>query len=189
MSGSSKSERESPRIIRVADLKPSAGFEFLLTPDAPARQALAETLGIDGIRKLRFEGRLEAAGKSDWQLTGKLGATVVQPCVVTLEPVVTRIDEDVARLYLAKMPEPEPGEVEMPEDDTLEELTGEVDLGGVMAEALSLALPAFPRAVGAELGDMTVTEPGVAPLTDADLKPFAGLAGLKDKLGGDAGED
>jgi hypothetical protein len=54
-----------------------------------------------------------------------------------------------------------------------------------MIEALSLALPPFPRAADAEPVDITVTEPGAAPLDADAVKPFAGLAGLRDKLTGD----
>ena len=108
---------------------------------------------------------------------------MVQPCVITTEPVTTRIDEPVLRRYLAEAPAPTGGEeVEMPEDDTVEPLPAEIDLGAVMAEALALALPAFPRATGAELGAVVAGPPGVAPLTDEAARPLAGLAGLRDRL-------
>ena len=45
-------------------------------------------------------------------------------------------------------------------------------------EALSLALPLYPRAPGAELGAQVFAPPGAEPLTDDVIKPFAGLAGL-----------
>ena len=53
--------------------------------------------------------------------------------------------------------------------------------------ALALALPLYPRAPGAELGQAVFAEPGTAPLKDEDLRPFAGLAGLKAKLEGGGG--
>ena len=74
------------------------------------------------------------------------------------------------------------GEVEMPEDDTVEELPATLNLVDVMTEALALALPDFPRADGAELGEAIFTEPGVAPMRDEDTRPFAGLSSLKDAL-------
>jgi uncharacterized metal-binding protein YceD (DUF177 family) len=80
---------------------------------------------------------------------------------------------------------PSESEAEMPEDDTAEPLPETVDLSAVAAEALALALPAFPRAEGAGLHVQAFTEPGKAPLTDDDVKPFAGLSGLLDRLGKD----
>jgi uncharacterized metal-binding protein YceD (DUF177 family) len=110
---------------------------------------------------------------------------VVQPCVVTLEPVVTRLEEDVARNWVSDFEVPEAEEVEIPEAVEDEPLGAEIDLGAVMVEALALALPAFPRAEGAELSESAFTEPGQKPMTDEDARPFAGLAALRDKLAGD----
>ena len=84
---------------------------------------------------------------------------------------------------------PEGAEVEMPEDDSIEPLPATLDLGAVMIEALSLALPTFPRAAGAELGQVLATRAGIAPMTDEDAKPFAGLGALRDKLAKDGGDD
>ncbi len=51
-----------------------------------------------------------------------------------------------------------------------------------MFEALTLALPLYPRADGADLGEPVFTEPGKRPLTDEDARPFAGLKDLRDRL-------
>ncbi|NNK79430.1 MAG: DUF177 domain-containing protein, partial [Litoreibacter sp.] len=52
----------------------------------------------------------------------------------------------------------------------------------IALEALSLALPAYPRAEGAELGETVFSEPGTDPMSDEDAKPFAALAALKNKM-------
>ncbi len=154
---------------------------FELKPDANARAALAERLGISAIRKLRLAGRVTPEGSRDWRLEAELGATVVQPCVVTLAPVTTRIDETVTRRYLAHVPSYEEGsEIEMPEDETAEALPAALDLGSVMEEALALALPAYPRAEGVDGGAQALAGPGVAPMTDEDAKPLAQLKRLLD---------
>lgn len=169
--------------VRVADLPARKPSRITLSPDADACAALAAELGIEAVRKLRFEVTLKPMGKRDWQLDGTLGATVVQACVVTLAPVTTRIEEQVSRSYVTDYtPAPDGSEVEMPEDDTVEPLPAILDLGAVMTEALALALPLYPRADGAEVGEAVFTEPGKAALTDDDVKPFAGLAGLRDQL-------
>jgi len=96
--------------------------------------------------------------------------------------VTTRIDQKIKRTYLSDIEDPLIGEVEMPEDDTVEEFPTTLNLVDVMTEALALALPDFPRADGAELGEAIFTEPGVAPMRDEDTRPFAGLSSLKDAL-------
>jgi uncharacterized metal-binding protein YceD (DUF177 family) len=115
---------------------------------------------------------------------------VVQPCVVTAEPVTTRLDETVERRYLADLEEPTGEEAEMPEDDTLEPVPVVLDLSAVLAEALALALPIYPRAPGAALDEAVFAAPGIAPMTDQDAKPLAALAALRDRLSDDdGGED
>lgn len=174
-------------ILRLAELPRRKTTEFLLAPEAPERQALADALGILGLKKLNFKGHLAPMNGADWQLSAKLGATVVQACVVTLAPVTTRIDINVERSYLAPTDtgRTDAGDDlghEIPEDDTIEPLTPTIDLGLVIFEALTLNLPDYPRAPGAGLGEAVFAEPGIDPLTDGDLKPFAGLADLRNKL-------
>jgi len=142
-----------PRPLRVSDLSTGKPTSFEIRPDAATLTDIARDLALDGLKKLSFKGSVKTIGKSDWQLDGTLGATVVQPCVVTLDPVSTRIDVPVSRLYVHDFEQPNTTEEEMPEDDSQE-----------------------------PLGTLTVTEPGKTPMTDEDAKPFAGLAALKDSL-------
>jgi len=180
--------------IRPADLPQGRVVEIELVPDAPTLAAIAAELGLDGLRKMRVTGKLAPLGKRDWRFTGHIGATVTQPCVVTLEPVNTRIEEDIQRSWRAGL-EPQTGsEVEMPEDADEEPLGEVIDLGAVALEALVLAIPLYPQTEGATLARKEFTEPGKQAMSDDDARPFAGLAALRASLdsGGDSddgGED
>ncbi len=187
------SEQPLSQILRLADLPKRKKTAFSLTPEAPERQKLAQALGISLVKKLDFRGDLTPLDGQDWQLSARLGATVVQPCVVTLAPVTTRIDVDVDRKYLARAAEsarhePDAPDREIPEDVTIEPLPASLDLGQVAFEALALNLPDYPRAPDAGLGEAVFAEPGIDPLKDSDLKPFAGLAELRNKLNKDEDE-
>jgi len=165
-------------------------IDFAIAAGPGWRQALAGALDLQGLGACRLSGRLVPEGREDWRLEARLQAEVVQSCVLTLAPVTTVIDEDVVRRFLASPPAPpEGGEAEMPEDDSIEALSDPLDLGAVMEEALALALPPFPRAGEAEFAPVRAAPPGVAPLADEDLKPFAGLAELTRRAGGSTGED
>ncbi len=170
--------------VRTATLTPDRGTEFDLRPDAETLSALADWLGILRLRKARFAGRLKPEPGGGWRLSGQLGATIVQPCIVTLEPVTTRIEERVERRYLPDYRDPAAeaapeDEIELPEDVDTEALGAMIDPGAVMAEALALALPLYPRAEGAELEQRAFTEPGKPAMSDADARPFAALARLR----------
>ncbi len=168
--------------LRVADLPQNTPTPFDLRPGTQSLAAIKDELGLLGLRKLSFKGDVRAQGKRDWVVSGKLGATVVQPCVVSLDPVTTRIDLPVTRVFLADWSDPDEEEFEIPEGDETEPLGAEIDPQAIMIEALSLALPQYPRKDGAELGQADYTEPGKQAMTDKDVKPFAGLAGLRDAM-------
>ena len=168
---------------RVTELSQNRPTAFLLRPDRTQMDAIADELGLLGLRKLSFSGELRSEGKRDWRLDASLGATVVQRCVVSLEPVTTRLDEEISRLFVADMPVvPASDEMEMPEDDTQEPLAEVIDLNKVMIEALTLALPDYPRRDEAALEQTEFTPPDTAPVDEEERKPFAALAGLKAKL-------
>ncbi|MCB2116697.1 MAG: DUF177 domain-containing protein [Rhodobacteraceae bacterium] len=172
--------------FRVDALPARKPTRFDLVPDTHARTRLAEALDILSIDALRFRGELRPAGKRDWILDAVLVADVTQACVVTLEPVPARIEEEVTRRYVADLPAPTSDEIEMP-DETVEPLPVVIDAGAVMIEALTLALPPFPRAPGAAFAGAFATRPGAEPLTETEVRrPFAGLADLM-KKGGDEG--
>jgi uncharacterized metal-binding protein YceD (DUF177 family) len=170
--------------LRLADLPQRKPTVARLVPDLGELEALADLLEVDVLRKVRLDATLRPGPGRDWTLEGRLGATVVQPCRVTTEPVTTRIEEAVARRYSPDYALPEGDEAEMPEDDTLEPLPAVLDLGAVLEEVLALSIPAFPRAEGADEVDLAAAPPGAAPLDDEKVKPFAGLADLKRRLEG-----
>ena len=176
---------DTPR-IRLSALPRATGHPVRWEPSAEVCGSLAAELEIRALRKLRFEGRLSPEGRADWRLDGALGATAVQDCVVTLEPVTTRVDVEVERLFAADAGPGPAGETEMAEDaDLVEPLPETLDLRALLAEALLLELPRFPRADGAELGLSTAAPPGARPLEEEREKPFAGLAELRARLEGE----
>lgn len=155
---------------------------YELRPKEEVVEDLRDSLDLIGLRKVRLEVTVHPMGQTDWRLEGKIGATVVQPCVVTLDPVTTRLDETFERKFLAEFVEPDAAEAEMDEDDTVEALPAELDLLTVLQESLALALPPYPRSDAADGAQTTFAEPGVTPMSDEDVKPFASLQGLRDKL-------
>ena len=175
--------------LRVADLSQKSETPFSLRPDKAALAVTANQMGISALRKLSFEGSVAPEGDRDWRLKARLGATVVQPCVVTLDPVTTRIETDITRLFSRHYEDPEEPEAEMPDDDTVERLGQWIDPQAVMMEALALHIPEYPRSAEAELGSAQFTEPGQKPMTDEDARPFAGLANLRDQLSQKTGDD
>ena len=159
--------------LRVNRLNPRQATDLDLTPDAAERAAIAADLGLIDLPNARLRARITATGADGWALTGQLTARVVQPCGVTLDPVATDIDEPVNRRWSPHLATPDADEAEIPDDDT-EPLGQTIDAGEVLTEALSLALPLYPRAPGAALADAGED----TPAAQDTRRPFAGLASL-----------
>lgn len=169
--------------LPVADMPSGREISFDLVFDKDQLLEARAKLDILDVQKLRFTGKLSPRGRKDWTLEGTIGATVTQACVVTLEPVKTRIDEPVTRIFVTNWEEPDADSVvEMPEEVNEDPLGTEVDLEAIAIESVALAMPDYPRSANAALEEAVFTEPGVAPMTDQAAKPFAGLAALKEKL-------
>jgi len=172
------------RVIELAAIRDQDEFAFDIRPEPGEAVALARLMGAISLRRMRFAGRLIAIAPKGWKLEAQLGATVVQPCVVTLEPVTTRIDQDVARRYLPAADEtPREVMIDANEDDEVEPLGPRIDLGLVAIEALALALPAYPRRADAVLAPEAAAALNARDPDDAETKPFAALAALRNKLG------
>ncbi|MEM1374073.1 MAG: DUF177 domain-containing protein [Pseudomonadota bacterium] len=168
--------------IALSKLSAAGPYTRHWEPDAATRAAMAARLDLTDLRKLRADITLTPLAGRDWRLEVAWGATVVQPCVVTLAPVVTRLEDVSTLTYTARMPEVTEAEAEMPEDESLEPLPASIDLLGTVGEMIALALPDYPRADDTDMEPAIFGPPGEAPMTDEDAKPFAGLAALKEKL-------
>lgn len=157
---------------------------FLFVPRRRAAAAMAADIGAIEIKKLRFEGVVVSTGTSSWQLTGQLGATVIQECVVSLAPVKTRLDAKVVRNFTT---EAAAGTTRsyapVPELD-IEVVARLIDLAAVAREALLLELPTYPKIEGAE-AKMSKFPGGTGPEFHEDgRRPFASLSELRNRLFG-----
>lgn len=163
--------------LRTAALSNRKPTRFDFRPEPADRAAIAAALGLLKLPDFRFRGALTPVGRYDFDLEAELTANAVQPCSVTLAPVPCTLSETVHRRFVADYIVPEAEEIEMVDDET-EALPEVIDIAALASEALALALPLYPRAAGAELGEAVFAAPGTAPLVDEALKPFAGLAAL-----------
>jgi uncharacterized metal-binding protein YceD (DUF177 family) len=149
------------------------------------RAALAQRFGLEAIHSLAAKAELVRTGEAV-RATGRVTAAVVQSCVASGVPVEEQVAEDFAIEF---RPHPQVGgpdeEIELSEGelDVVFYDAAAVDLGDAVAETVSLALNPFPRAPDAE---DALRAAGVKSEEEAraEASPFAGLAALKDKLGG-----
>ncbi len=182
-----RQDNEFSRITRLDEIEAGTPTAVVLEAGPDECAALAKRLSLLALDRLRAELRVWRI-KDGLRISGRLCATGSQACVVTLEPVAFALDEPVElALYRADAlarEEERLGEAQWQETLDLDVLEGEeVDLGEIVAQSLSLALPAYPRAPHAdevmsryapEAPDGDRLEPAVAERGN----PFAKLADL-----------
>ncbi|MEM9781486.1 MAG: DUF177 domain-containing protein [Pseudomonadota bacterium] len=176
--------------VAVGALVETGGLTVELRPEAAERAAIADYLGLAALEQLAFRAEITPQDEG-WLLAGRLSAALSQPCVVTLEPVPSEIETTMERRYLPGVTPPAGNEIELDADaDAAPEALGDaIDVAAPMIETLALSLDPFPRAPGAEHGTRSYGPPGAEPLTDEAAKPFAGLAALKTRIGGNGDGD
>jgi uncharacterized metal-binding protein YceD (DUF177 family) len=157
------------------------GRHIDLVADAQARAAVAKLAGLAAVPRLEASFDVTRYGRSGLHVVGRVSATVVQTCVVTLEPLENEVDEEIDIAFVsAPSPSVEDyssGEVEVPLEDAPEPLVGnKVDLGAIATEFLILGLDSYPRKPNA------VFEAPSAG--DESAHPFAALAEFKKGQGG-----
>ena len=151
--------------------------------DADERTALAKRFGLLALDSLTAKVGLTPVDGGLVRVHGALAAEVTQACVVTLEPVPTRVEASFERLYGADAPEEAGGPIaDADTEESPEPFTdGAVDVGEAVAEQLALELDPFPRAPGAAFDGFTSGSKSVGDDDTGNAGPFAALARLKEK--------
>ena len=175
---------ELSRIVRLSEIGSAPRPEHIEARPAE-REALVERFGLASLDRLEADltVRREAAGV---RVKGRVKAVAAQVCVVSGEPVPTRIDEPVELLFASDAPTAKPDEeIELGERDLdVVPLEGEaVDLGEAVAQSFGLALDPYPRAseeVLAAVRQRLLTEEEAEARAEADKaarNPFRVLKG------------
>jgi len=172
----------------VAAPKSGAKVAIDESADPAERAALARRFGTPSVDQFRVTATLRAV-PGGAMLTGTVAARLTQQCVVTMEPVETRLEEPLDRRFAPANQIESEGAFDPEAEDPPDPLTDEIDVGEIAAETAALAIDPYPRAAGAKVERNSATPPGSAPLDDDAVKPFASLADLKKRLEGETDGD
>lgn len=156
---------------------PAHGVEESIEATPEERARLARRFGLPAILDLKAHFETKPWRMGGLVLKGVVEAEIEQVCVVTLDPFLSRIEEEFQRYYLGETSvgrHPAVLSLESFEGDEPETVeSGAVDLGEVAAETLGLALDPYPRKPGAEFAA------DVSAPTDKSTHAFENLAKLK----------
>jgi uncharacterized metal-binding protein YceD (DUF177 family) len=203
LQGQAQGAPELSRLV-IADKISMAGVTEKIVATRQECQALARRFDLLALDRLEATIRLYRVKGAMMKIEGRFEAEATQSCVVTLEPVPIRLAEDFSALFAPEsmIPQEEPDEDGYVYADAffLEDFpepmdAGRIDLGELVAQNLSLALPAYPRK--ADIGfferledvdtadaqamddDASPERTPPQPEEEAQPHPFAALARLR----------
>jgi hypothetical protein len=157
--------------VRVEEV-PDTGLSMHLCADQSLRDKIARIAGVLALPRLEADFLVTRRGRG-LRVVGEVSATVDQTCVVSLEPIESRISETVDLIFepvpANDLPSLARGDPESEPPEPLQD--GCVDLGAVATEFLLLGIDPYPRKPGA-----VFAPPAAAATQDG---PFAALAALK----------
>lgn len=170
--------------IRTLQLEPwpAEGIGFDVAADADEREGLRRRLDLLALDRLVARGRLSRRSRDAYLLRGTLNATVTQTCVVSLEPVVSEL-EQAFEIVLFR-PDEDEGDLALDPEapDAVPLLADEIDLGELLAEELALALDPYPHAPDAD-AQIPALGPEVAlDGPEQSERPFAALGALRETM-------
>lgn len=166
----------------AVDSIPEEGLavDFEATP--AERDALRVLNGLVAVNAFRASLQLTREGRDGLLVTGEVAGSVLQTCVITLEPFEAALREPVSVHFLQPAAlerwraehavDPDEADAETPDEpDAIEH--NRIDLGALAAEHLTLGLDPYPKKPGARFEE-------IAPVTpEGDTSPFAALKALR----------
>lgn len=164
-------------LFDLSDLS-QAGAEVTVKAAPEDLPGLAAWAGVDSVKQFSAIVTLRRLSQTRFNFDANLTADVVQSCVVTLEPVESRISRQITReLQLAPRLPQEAGELTLAagDDDVPETIASlDYDLAAPLLEEFALGIDPYPRKAGAAF------TPPVEP-DESQSSPFAVLKALKDR--------
>jgi uncharacterized metal-binding protein YceD (DUF177 family) len=142
-------------IVTLEHLKREIEYEFNLWCSENGLRELTEKLNILEAKKASISGTLKLETDKQIILQCTVKAKLIQPCSLTLEPVVTNISKQVLRTFFIG------SNSNLPLKKSIFELTeksfdtdiilNEINLGEVLMETISLETPDYPKKSGATI--------------------------------------
>ena len=191
-------ENEWTVALSVDDVPEGGALSQTLTAPEEVYDDLVRRLDIVRLRRLSADLKIVRQAGGRYHVSGRFSADIIQNCVVTAEPIASKITEPVEGWFLERdeglasfakarkdrdvSKSKSHAEVEILDesDDPEPVIGGQIDLGELVVQHLSLAINPYPHKPGArhEFTDDT-TKPGQAAPTRKS--PFEALKDWKEK--------
>ena len=163
-------------IVSLDQLKREIEYEFNLVCSKDDLNQLTNRLNVLEAKKAGINGTLKLQTANQISLEGNVTAKLIQPCSLTLEPIITNISQKIFRTFIIQVEKNIPikkSTFELTEKSFDDEIIlDEINLGEVLMETISLETPDYPKKSGASLR--------ITPISNSTPdNPFSILGKLK----------
>ena len=167
-----------------------AAYETVREATTEELVSVAEAMRVISCGSVQAKYQISARAKGRFVMRGSVKGEVVQSCVVSLEPVTEKVNEDFeVEFWPAAQIETAPGEeIELGPDDLeardVEPIHDDVlEAGRVVYEVLASGLNPYPRAEGVSFTSIHAGNAGDGGADEPETRenPFAVLEKLKGK--------
>ncbi|PLK69361.1 metal-binding protein [Rhizobium sp. TH135] len=151
-----RDSREFSYLVKVGHISANP-VRVRVEADERERAGLADLWRVEAVNKLSADLQVARWKKDGVRITGRVSGELVQACVVTLEPVVSHIDQEIDQIFvpegskLARIVLDGAGEMVLDPDgpDLPEQFTGDtIDAGALIAEFAALDIDPYPKKEG-----------------------------------------
>lgn len=159
---------------------PERGLDVERRASASELVAITQELDLVSCDSLTARYRIKPVAGGGYRVSGDIAAAVEQRCIVSLEPVASKVAAPIEVEYWPggrRDDADDEGEIEALSAAEIEPLlNGRLDVGRIIFEQLAASLDPYPRKDGVAFEAPPEAPPGAAP-----GGPFAALGRLKAK--------
>lgn len=186
--------REWSHFIPTDDI-PMTGKKISVSPDTAQKAAIASRIGVVDLKDFKVDFQLMRESGHIIHVQGHLKAKVTQSCVVTLEDIESKVEDEFEAWFtdaenavpFKKLQHEALSKKEMLDLPMLEESedpdpveNGKIDLGEVAVQYLSLAVEPYPCKPGVSLPENVKGEDSKVK-NELRANPFAALKNWRPK--------
>ncbi len=166
--------------ISVDEIKRTGEHKFKLVASNANLIYITSVLKILQVKSAKIEGFLKVENKDRIFLEAKVTSKLIQPCSITLEPVIININKSVKRYFLLKNTDNILNKVQKinltSDSFNIETINSKINLAEILMETISLETPDYPKKSGVSLNSIFKEK------VDVKNNPFSVLDKLKKNL-------
>ena len=141
--------------VSVDEIKRTEEHRFELVASKSNLIFITTVLKFLQVKSAKIEGYLKLENKNSIVLNAKVTSKLIQPCSITLDPIVINIRKNIKRNFLIKNTEDNLNKsqrINLTKDSfNIETICSKINLAEILIETISLETPDYPKRSGVSL--------------------------------------